>query len=46
VWSCVDIIAQCNEQTSEDLDKFMYAMKIENLVEPSEKEKNAGVTKK
>lgn len=41
VWSCVDVIAK---QNSVNLGKFkegdhQYAMKIENLVEPSEKEK-------
>ena len=48
VWSCVDVIAKQNSQnkgTFKEGDN-QFAMKIENLVEPSEKEKAAGVTKK
>ena len=48
VWSCVDVLAK---QQSQQLGRFQegdnqFAMKIENLVEPTEKEKENGVTKK
>ena len=39
VWSCVDVLAQQDSITSKGGEDNMYAMKIENLLEPSEKEK-------
>ena len=36
-------VMQPGGSTAED---FMYAMKIENLLEPSEREKKQGITKK
>jgi len=48
VWSCVDVIAMeaRPDTVKEDAEEFMYAMKIENLLEPTEAQKKAGITKK
>ena len=45
VWSCVDILAESHGGPTDE-EENIYAMKIENLVEPSEKEKLAGAKKK
>lgn len=48
VWSCIDIIAQSRrpEGVPFESEEFIYAMKIENLLEPTEEEKKQGVTKR
>lgn len=43
VWSCIDILAP---EADKETDENTFAMKIENLVDPTDKEKLQGITKK
>jgi len=50
VWSCADVTAASKNDAIDGRKSVevpaTYAMKIENLLEPSEKEKKNGITKK
>jgi len=50
VWSCADMTSASKTDTTNGRDPegapLSFAMKIENLLEPSEKEKKNGITKK
>ena len=50
MWSCADVTSASKGDITSGRDSVespaTYAMKIENLLEPSEKEKKNGITKK
>jgi len=43
VWSCIDVTSEPPKGMRE---RETYAMKIENLLDPSDKDKKNGITKK
>ena len=46
VWSCVDIYSQVRVLRDGTEEQDEYAIKIENLQDPTEKQKKMGITKK
>lgn len=46
VWSCTDIHSESRVQRDGTVEQDEYAIKIENLQEPTEKQKKQGITKK
>lgn len=48
VWSCIDILSQAKRppDVSFNSEEFIYAMKIENLQDPTPEEKKQGINKK